>query len=685
MLQYIIAGLVLGGIYAISSAGIIVTYVSTGVINFAFGSMAFFIARLYYFLYVQETWPLGLAAFVSIAVAGPMFAVALYYVLLKYLPRRRQLVRVVAMIGVAVTLPAVASLIFGQQYISSAPGLSPQPPHVYHVLGAAVTTDQLISYACVVVVLALGTFVIRRTSVGLTVRAVVDSPAMTKLSGTNPSRVAVGVWMVNALLAGLAGVLSAPILGVSSVDNYTLLVVAAFAAVVAARLRNLTVGVVVGLLMGIVTALAEWLLPPASPWTAGVVESIPFAFIVVSLVLYTLRDGAVADQTAMVGGALDAALGLPRARMTPRRKATTVASARPVAGAARPSRSRPRLGAKARWATLPLSSPALIVALILPVVLSGYRVGLVAQAAAYAIVFLSYTLLTGQGGVISLCQITFAGVGALGTARLATTYHWPLGLAIVASAVIAGAMGVGIGLLTLRMGELYTALVTLGFGLLMYELVFTLASFANQGLGISLNPPSFAVSDRVLSYFAIGVFLLLALIVALVQRSTIGLALGAARSSVDGARALGVGVVSIRLFTFGLSAFIASVGGSFLAIYAGAAQPSSYQALDGLVWLAVIVTFGAQTANAAMFAGLAFVFAANLVSVYLPSSWATVPAIAFGLGAVLVAMDPEGSVAALNRQLRKGGRLAAGLITRRGVDVGYADAVPESAESGALR
>jgi branched-chain amino acid transport system permease protein len=685
MLQYIIAGLVLGGIYAISSAGIIVTYVSTGVINFAFGSMAFFIARLYYFLYVQQAWPLGLAAFVSIAVAGPMFAVALYYVLLKYLPRRRQLVRVVAMIGVAVTLPAVASLIFGQQYISSAPGLSPQPPHVYHVLGAAVTTDQLISYACVVVVLALGTFVIRRTSVGLTVRAVVDSPAMTKLSGTNPSRVAVGVWMVNALLAGLAGVLSAPILGVSSVDNYTLLVVAAFAAVVAARLRNLAVGVVVGLLMGIVTALAEWLLPPASPWTAGVVESIPFAFIVVSLVLYTLRDGAVADHTAMVGGALDAALGLPRARMTPRRKATTVASARPVAGAARPSRSRPRLGAKARWAALPLSSPALIVALILPVVLSGYRVGLVAQAAAYAIVFLSYTLLTGQGGVISLCQITFAGVGALGTARLATTYHWPLGLAIVASAVIAAAMGVGIGLLTLRMGELYTALVTLGFGLLMYELVFTLASFANQGLGISLNPPSFAVSDRVLSYFAIGVFLLLALIVALVQRSTIGLALGAARSSVDGARALGVGVVSIRLFTFGLSAFIASVGGSLLAIYAGAAQPSSYQALDGLVWLAVIVTFGAQTANAAMFAGLAFVFAANLVSVYLPSSWATVPAIAFGLGAVLVAMDPEGSVAALNRQSRKVWRLAAGLITRRGVDVGYTDAVPESAESGVLR
>jgi branched-chain amino acid transport system permease protein len=299
-------------------------------------------------------------------------------------------------------------------------------------------------------------------------------------------------------------------------------------------------------------------------------------------------------------------------------------------------------------------------------------------------VFLSYTLLTGQGGVISLCQITFAGVGALGTGRLAGVYHWPLGLAIIASAVLACAIGVGIGLLTLRMAELYTALVTLAFGLLMYELVFSMGSFVNQGLGLSLNRPSFAAGTRAFSYLAIGVFLLLALIVVLVQRSTIGLALAAARSSPDGARALGVGVVSIRLFTFGMSAFIASVGGSFLALYAGSAVPTSYDALAGLVWLAVLVTFGVRTTNAAMFAGLVYVFVANLVSVFLPLSWAPVPAIAFGVGAVLVAKDPEGSVAVVDRQAR---RLIAGLVTRRGVDVGEADLSYADAkrESGALR
>jgi branched-chain amino acid transport system permease protein len=539
-------------------------------------------------------------------------------------------------------------------------------------------------------VLVLGTFLIRRTSVGLIVRAVVDSPAMTRLSGTNPSRVAVGVWAVNAFLAGLAGVLAAPILGVSSVDNYTLLVAAAFAAVVAARLRNLVTGVVVGLLMGIATALAEWLLPPASSWTAGTVQSIPFVFIVVSLVLFTFRDGGLADQSGAVGGALDGALELPTAQMTGRRAVMTVPSARSAADAARPSRSwlggiaQTRLGT---WGASLLSSPGLIIALILPLVLSGYRVGLVAQAAAFAMVFLSYTLLTGQGGVISLCQITFAGVGALGTGRLAGVYHWPLGLAIIASAVLACAIGVGIGLLTLRMAQLYTALVTLAFGLLMYELVFSISSFVNQGLGLPLNRPSFAAGDRAFSYLAVGVFLLLALIVVLVQRSTIGLALAAARSSPDGARALGVGVVSIRLFTFGMSAFIASVGGSFLALYAGSAVPTSYAALAGLVWLVVLVTFGVRTTNAAMIAGLVYVFVANLVSVFLPLSWAPVPAIAFGVGAVLVAKDPEGSVAALDRQLRQAGRLIAGLVTRRGADasepdLSYADA---NRESGALR
>ena len=71
MLQYVIAGLVLGGIYAIASAGLVITYVSSGILNFSFGALAYFVARLYYFLHVQQNWSIPYAAVVSIVIAAP--------------------------------------------------------------------------------------------------------------------------------------------------------------------------------------------------------------------------------------------------------------------------------------------------------------------------------------------------------------------------------------------------------------------------------------------------------------------------------------------------------------------------------------------------------------------------------------------------------------------------------------
>ena len=76
MLQFVIAGLVLGGIYAICSAGLVITYTSSGILNFAFGAIAFFIARFYYFLNTQHGWAIIPAAVLSILVASPALGVA---------------------------------------------------------------------------------------------------------------------------------------------------------------------------------------------------------------------------------------------------------------------------------------------------------------------------------------------------------------------------------------------------------------------------------------------------------------------------------------------------------------------------------------------------------------------------------------------------------------------------------
>ncbi len=69
--QFVIAGLATGGIYAIASAGLVVTYTSSGILNFSFGAIAFFVARFYYFLHTQQNWGILPAAVLSIVVAAP--------------------------------------------------------------------------------------------------------------------------------------------------------------------------------------------------------------------------------------------------------------------------------------------------------------------------------------------------------------------------------------------------------------------------------------------------------------------------------------------------------------------------------------------------------------------------------------------------------------------------------------
>ena len=78
--------------------------------------------------------------------------------------------------------------------------------------------------------------------------------------------------------------------------------------------------------------------------------------------------------------------------------------------------------------------PLLVIALVamLPVIVEGYWIGLMAQAFAYGVIFLSWTLVTGEGGMLWLCQITFAGIGAITAAELANSHGWPILAAIVA-------------------------------------------------------------------------------------------------------------------------------------------------------------------------------------------------------------------------------------------------------------
>jgi branched-chain amino acid transport system permease protein len=652
VLKFVIAGLVLGGIYAIAASGLVVTYLAAGILNFSFGAIAYAVARFYYYLNTQEHWSILPAALLALVGLGPVLGAVLYLALFRLLRMSSTLVKIVATLGLSVAIPPLCTVIFGSEGISIAPGLAPEPVHVFRVLGVPVTLDQVIVYSCVAGVAIIGTLVMLYTDVGLRVRAMVDSAAMTSLSGTNPSTVSLGVWAVSTGLAGLVGVLAAPIIGLDPTD-FTLLILAAFTAVIAARFRSIPIAVGVAFGIGIAGSLFQGALPPGSDIVAVVVPSIPFIVTVLFLIYFAFRR-ELADESLGVGGALDRAIkpqGEGASLRNPRGQGTAIGQG----------------GNKSTTTALGWRPPAVGFAAVcvLPLILHSFWVGLVGQGVAYAIIFLSFTLVTGEGGMIWLCQATFAAIGGMSAALIVTDLGWPVIAAVVCGGIIAVPFGLLIGLLTIRFGDLYVALVTLTFGLLMENLVFSHEIFSNNGSGLTISPPHFAAGARAFDWFALGVFAILSLVVANLHRSTTGLALSAIRSSSRGASTLGISKLKMKLMVAGLAAFVAGIGGAMVALALGVSLASNYSTLIGIVWLAILVTLGIRSNVAALFAGLSNTLLAGVALAYLPQIFSNFTPIFFGMGAVFVAKFPDGTLAMQARQARNVGARFRGLSAKR--------------------
>ncbi len=652
MLQYIVAGLALGGVYAMISAALVFTYSSTGVLNFALGAMAYSIARVYNFLLVQEHWPIAAAAVLSILVIAPLLGIFLWAILFRAISKCTAIIKVVVTIGVAVALPAVVTLIFGTQEIINVPGLAPVPVKVYSIIGVPVDLDTLITIGSVIVLGVVSFAILRFTSFGLKIRGFVDSEAMTSISGTNQHFLAMSVWAIGTFVAGLAGVLIAPDVGLAGPDNYTLLLASAFAAALIARLRYSGRAAVGGILLGVATVLAERYLPAGSTWTTGIVNSIPFGFIVVTLLVYAVFN-RLPEETE-VGGPIDRAIA-------PVGSSTQFGSsgARPHADV--PAARASRLRDPALWG--PLAVMAVI--FILPLVLGGSWVGLVGLGLAFGVAFLGYTLVSGEGGMIWLCLISFAGLGAVFTAQFATVFGLPSMLALLLGAATAIPPGLLIGVLALRIGDLYLALITLTVGLLMDNLIFSINRFVNFGAGVFLNRPSFALSDRTFTYFVFVVFCIVALVVWNIRKSTTGLAMSAVRGSTQAAATVGISVFWMKVFISVIGAFVAALGGGLIAMYGEAALPASFAALGGLVWLAVLVTTGVRSNIAAALAGLTFALLPAVFSTYLPTAISALPTAMFGIGAIMVVHNPDGALAMNARQLQSVVARAAAWVRHR--------------------
>jgi branched-chain amino acid transport system permease protein len=617
-------GIPYGCSYAIVAVSLVLTYQATGVFNFAFGAQAFASAWIFTILTQNHGWS-GFPAFlVSVVVMGPLVGLAFDRLLFRHIPNANSTAKLVCSLSLLVGIPDLMPVIFGPQNLDATATIFPffNPNTIYFILlGQPVNGIDLSTFSVTIVVLIALTVLLRYTSLGLQMRGAVESRRLVQLDGVNANGVVLIAWIISSFMAGLAGVLLAPVFGAFTSDNYATLTVVAIAAAASALMRSLPIAAGVAVLIGVVTTTLQGYIPPNGIINAAVVPALPFLVIV---------------------GAL---LFLPGMRTLDSSRdplATVDPPPPPIAAGAR-APSMDRIIRRLWWVLL----AAFCVSMLtwIPVTWEGvFNHGL-----ALSVVLLSVTLITGMAGQLSLSQGTFAGVGAFTSAQLAN--HLGLNMLIggLIGAALAAAVAVVLALLSLRLRGLGLALMTLAAALLFDATFFNAISISGGPSGINLQTKwlgtsAFANFDgHALFLLCMGVLVACVLIVLLVRKGTVGRNLAAMRGSETAAAGLGINLTWQRIVVFALAGSIAGLGGVLVSIWQQQATPNDWNYQFSLVFVVLVVTTSVSTVEGAIQAGIGFVLTSQLLT-YLPARFGgpSLTIVLFAFGALTYASHPEG-------------------------------------------
>jgi branched-chain amino acid transport system permease protein len=611
----VIPGLVLGCIYAIAASGLVVAYNTSGVLNLGYGAIAYTIALIFYELRSAHHVFGGWVAFVvCVLIIGPALGLALWQGLFRWIVGLGLVPALIASIGIAVALPALCLMVFSPGQVFYSAGISNSGTDIDKLGSIFFTVDQAYAVVAAIVVAAALLYLLRFTRIGLKMRAVCDSRTVAGLTGTNPGLTSSLSWMISGALAAVGGVFLAPLLELSP-DAFLTLTVASLAAALVGGLRSIGITFITALVIGAASGSLVGIDSTNTLLTKGVQPSLPFLVMVAAVLIRRnpIDVGQLPRRTVELAERFDSVRGI----------ALKVA-------------------------------PATIAILIAPLVLNNYWVGVVGLGLIYAIVFLGFTL-AGYGGLLPLGQAAIVGIAAFAGADLAASAGVPLLIAVVLGALIGTVIGFLIALIGARLSALEFGLLTLAFGLFTDSFLYNWNVLAPEG-GRAVGTPSlfgFSLGSAVRQYYLFAVALgLVAIGIALYRRRLGAFYIGAGRMKPTLAAASGVDPRVGRIIAFTLAAFVAGIGGGLLAIYQKFLSSTDLTTTLSLTWLAVVVFMGIRSPAAAIVAGLVFSIFPALLGEWLPVSWNPLSTVLFGLGALSLAQNPRGAVAAQVDQAR---------------------------------
>jgi branched-chain amino acid transport system permease protein len=651
-LEYAIRGIPIGCVFALLAVGLVLNFKTSGVFNLAFAAQAYASATVFYMTRKEYDWPLVPAAVLAILVVGPGIGILLDRFLFRYQRTASPLAKLITSLGLLVAVPELVKLWVGDDAMKNPPPLWPVqrtdeflwPQGSRFVLDAGQITTVT---STAVVVLGL-TLLFRYSALGLRMRAVVESPRLLSLQGVDAEHVSLVSWALTSALAGLAGVLIAPLFAqLSSLDFFTLLVAAVVACVVG-NLSSIPGAFLGGLLLGIFQAELAGFLPTDSVLASGLRPSLPF--IVLFGLLLVRRSVRASRQLTDPLAGVDPPPAPPAASLRP-----------------------PWLTAGTRLFAVAAGLAGLAVCLW---VLDEFWLSLVTGGVCLGVILLSVVLTTGIGGTISLCQGTFAAIGAFTTAQLVAHAHFSVLGAMVAGALVAAAAGAMLSGPVIRLAGIYPALATLAFAL-MFEGVFVPLGWVSGGpTPLPVPRPVVGSVDFANAHafllLAVGLLALLGTAVVAIRQGTTGRFLLAIQGSDAGAASIGINTVRPRSVVFILGAGIAGFGGGLLASFYGQANYNlSFAFMFALVWLVLVIAAGARSVQSAVICGISFYVIPQLLTElfgwpgnYLLShphtgglphavlgavkpEWASsVAFILFAIGALTYAKHPEGVIEA---------------------------------------
>ena len=610
-LPFIVVGITTGAVYGLAATGLVLTYKTAGIFNFAYGSIAALSIFVFYFLHDEHGWPWPLAALICLGVLAPIEGLLMER-LARALDRTGVEVRVVATVGISLVVLGIGTLWYGQNQAIIPAFL---PTTSVHVLGVNVGYDQMIVTALSIVLTVVLYVFFRRFRAGIAMRGVVDNPALLSLTGESPVRVRRWAWLIGSVFASLSGLMLAPALSLDALI-ITMLVVQAFGAAAIGYFSNLPLTFIGGLFVGIAGALASKYVVQV-PLLGGLPASLPFAILFIVLMV------------------------TPR-RLLMERRITVTRVARPPYYA--PPLVRGGFGA------------VVLIALLAVPGFAGPNIAVWSTFLVDVLLLLSLGLLVRTSGQLSLCQYAFAAIGAATFGHLAGGAHVPWLLALLAAAFIAIPIGALLAVPAIRLSGVFLALATFGFGIFVEQMFYTQSyMFGSATDGVQAPRPDVSIggwnlgSDTGFYYVILLIVVLATALTLVVQRGRLGRLLRAMADSPLGLEAYGASVNLTKVVVFCISAAMASVSGALLAMVFHFGAGGSYPSFNSLTLLAVVVI---ATVGDPWYAVLGALGLAVLPGYWTAPNVNTYIEIAAGFFAVLFALQAD-HVPRMPRHLRE--------------------------------